>query len=665
MRPLPLLTSLLIAIAALTARPVASADDLTPYSWQVADLAFFLPDGWTAELGDETDHAAVSLTDETRHIDLRVYPQADTDPVDLRGYLNSALAAWGLMPLRYDIALYFGRESLTTDSVDARRTRRGFGFAALLPDDRVFVAFGDTPDADTTVIQTTLTSIINSVVFSADAPPVAPGYGILWSSPIAQGDSVGLAVGRQNRLYALDLVEGIRSFDAASGLPVTLFPFDNPAQATGITADQQGIVAVSDRACRCIRRMNEEGRWIDSVGSFAGGAPHAVAASPDGMLYGIDGDTTEYSLRIIADREITVSLNFNPTAPPMLAVAPDGGVWVLEWLRSLMDDTISAAISLLDTSDSKAEIVLQFWLDNLTSESVHGFAVSDSHIAFATDLGILLYDYSGRWVDTLATVSAIGISYANDTLYNLATTDTGSSFTAFSLDAPPLRFGGRTLIEGVPVLGILNEGSPAQSWDLPASAGETCIHATDPARPTEVALGIDMALRLFSPDGTELAYNDDQANGDLFGNYDSELCPVTLPQAGSYTVTAERVAGEGMYTLVVSTPRLLPLSDSLTATFEGSLQDAAPMQRWLFEGKAGQSLTVTMVALSGDLDTLLELYQPDGTFFVSNDDAVDTELGVNAQLAQVYLPVDGLYAIEAGRWKGTGSYRLVVVVTDP
>lgn len=664
MRPSPLLTSLLIGFFALIARPVASDGDMVPFSWREADLAFFLPDGWTAALGDETEHAAVSLTDETRHIDLRVYPQTESD--DLRGYLNSAITAWGLLPLQYDITHHFGRDSLSADAVDALRTRRGYGFAALLPDDRVFVAFGDTPDPDARFLQSALRTIANSTVFSADAPPVAPGYGILWSMPVSEGDPVALAMGRQNRLFALDPLEGVRQFDATTGSPITLHPFDNPAQATGIAADQQGVIAVSDRACRCIRRMNEEGRWIDSVGSFAGGAPHAVAATPDGILYGIDGDSTEYSLRIIADRETTVSLNFNPAAPPMLAVSPDGVVWVLEWLRSLMDDTISAAISHLDISDSKPEIVLNFWLDDLSPDTVTGFAVEESRIAFAHDQGILLYDDAGNWIDTLIASGTVGITSGDEAIYSLTTAEnTGEMITAFSTSAAPLRFGGRTLLDDVPVLGVLNESNPAQSWDFPANAGEVCIHAIDPSRPNEFALGIDMALLLLTPDGAEIAYNDDQSSGDLYGIYDAELCPVAFPQDGTYTVMVQRVEGEGTYTLVANASRVIPLDNALTAAVEGSLQDAAPVERWLFEGKAGQSLTVTMVALSGDLDTLLELYQPDGTFFVSNDDAVDTELGVNAQLTQVQLPADGMYAIEAGRWEGTGAYRLVIVITDP
>jgi hypothetical protein len=83
----------------------------------------------------------------------------------------------------------------------------------------------------------------------------------------------------------------------------------------------------------------------------------------------------------------------------------------------------------------------------------------------------------------------------------------------------------------------------------------------------------------------------------------------------------------------------------------------------MFQASAGDSLTFTMLTTTGDLDPLLELLDPVGRRLAFNDDTNDPDLGVNAQIAGVMLPEDGVYVLEASRYEGTGRYEIVIVTT--
>jgi hypothetical protein len=174
-----------------------------------------------------------------------------------------------------------------------------------------------------------------------------------------------------------------------------------------------------------------------------------------------------------------------------------------------------------------------------------------------------------------------------------------------------------------------------------------------------------MALRLIAPDGTEVAYNDDQQGADLFGIYDAQIPDIALPQDGTYTVRVEWRQGQGTYVLGVSAEQPLPApGDDGVIRLGGRLQDVFPVQRWAFAGRRGDVLTLTLSSAEGGaLDPALALYQPDGRLLAYNDDASDAVLETSAQLAQVSLPADGTYTIAATRYEGAGRYSLTIVNT--
>jgi hypothetical protein len=211
----------------------------------------------------------------------------------------------------------------------------------------------------------------------------------------------------------------------------------------------------------------------------------------------------------------------------------------------------------------------------------------------------------------------------------------------------------------VPVQGAVNEVIPQQRWTFNAIGGQqVTINAVEVVHDG----GLDVALRLLAPDGSEEAYNDDQLGVDLYSIYDAQIPLHTLESSGAYTVVVEWVQGEGAYSLGINTARPFELSSDSVTRLEGSLRDALPTQRWTFTGRAGQVFTITMQAEPGStLDPLLRLLAPNGELVVWNDDAADPALGVNAQLSRAALPADGTYVIEASRYEGEGAYTLVIV----
>lgn len=228
------------------------------------------------------------------------------------------------------------------------------------------------------------------------------------------------------------------------------------------------------------------------------------------------------------------------------------------------------------------------------------------------------------------------------------------------------RMGSERLTHGVAAYGSLTLDTPAQMWTFDGAAGDrVSLFAADINRSET----LNLRLRLIAPEGTQIAENDNHNGGALYGLfslYDAALSGVALPIDGVYTIAVEAVFGEGVYSIGVQRAQSIVLSVGDAARVEGRIDDTFAAQSWTFVGSAGRVYTITMLAAEGTtLDTALRLYAPDGALIAQNDDTRDPELGTNAQLAQVTLPQDGVYRLEATRYAGggTGAYELIIVPT--
>lgn len=165
----------------------------------------------------------------------------------------------------------------------------------------------------------------------------------------------------------------------------------------------------------------------------------------------------------------------------------------------------------------------------------------------------------------------------------------------------------------------------------------------------------DTYLELFAPSGRLLAGDDDSGV-----ESSSAIIEFELPATGIYRILARgrEASDAGAYRIIVERVEL-KIQGRLAygQTIKGTLE-ANTRHHWQFEGKEGDTVTISMKLLEGDLDPYLELFAPDGERLVTDDDS-----GGESD-AEIYytLPLTGVYRIVARSYNpaGTGTYQLTL-----
>ncbi|KAB2866004.1 MAG: hypothetical protein F9K46_03210, partial [Anaerolineae bacterium] len=93
----------------------------------------------------------------------------------------------------------------------------------------------------------------------------------------------------------------------------------------------------------------------------------------------------------------------------------------------------------------------------------------------------------------------------------------------------------------------------------------------------------------------------------------------------------------------------------------GQLGEGLVLEEWKFDGQAGQIISLVAERISGDLDVVLTLLNPNAEVIATNDNA-DFET-TDARLEAISLELDGLYTVRIYREGGgfgptSGEYRL-------
>lgn len=218
----------------------------------------------------------------------------------------------------------------------------------------------------------------------------------------------------------------------------------------------------------------------------------------------------------------------------------------------------------------------------------------------------------------------------------------------------PVQAQGGPVTFGQPIEAILPPGA-IHTYTF-RSEGQDRVNAamttTDPA--------LDPVLVLYDPAGMLIAFSDDVAPGQR----DAALVDVPLTVPGVYTLVARSYGrrGGGAYTLEVSSRRAGMLAESMPIaigeTATGEIRALGQVDRWLFEGVAGQVISIGLdAAPDSDLDPLLELLATDGSLLATSDDEGG---GRNSLISGFVLPSAGPYVIVVRAWghASTGLYTL-------
>jgi len=225
-------------------------------------------------------------------------------------------------------------------------------------------------------------------------------------------------------------------------------------------------------------------------------------------------------------------------------------------------------------------------------------------------------------------------------------------------------------LNGPPVNGALERGDDV----LSADRSFFDVYTFEGRRGQQVAIDMvspefDTYLILLAPDGSELAQDDDGS-----GSTNARIV-LTLPLDGTYTVVANSYRGgeTGRYALRASTldgrpsqPSAPSAPNNALVRHEGilvpgagtaTLPDGSLYKEYTFEGRTGQSVTMTLE--SPDFDTYLILLDARGNKLAENDDAGQGT--TNSQLT-VRLPDSGVYRVLVNAYdrRGRGRYRLTI-----
>jgi hypothetical protein len=146
---------------------------------------------------------------------------------------------------------------------------------------------------------------------------------------------------------------------------------------------------------------------------------------------------------------------------------------------------------------------------------------------------------------------------------------------------------------------------------------------------------------LYAPDGVLLTDDDDSGQG-----FDALIEYYELPSSGDYRVVALSglFSAAGKYELTLERTDMvvegvLSYGDTVDVILEPGTR-----HHWLFEGRAGDVVTISMTASDEDMDAYLELFAPDGVRVMTDDDGGGDG---DAEIAGFELPLNGTYRIIA------------------
>ena len=205
------------------------------------------------------------------------------------------------------------------------------------------------------------------------------------------------------------------------------------------------------------------------------------------------------------------------------------------------------------------------------------------------------------------------------------------------------------LAYGNTVQSSLSVPGERDNWTFESSAGDV------------VSIGMagqglgDPYLELYSPDGTQIASDDDGGAG-----LDSFISEYTLTQTGTYRIVARAYSsGTGGYALglALAPPRDIMYGETVSDTL--TFYDLR--HSWAFQGEAGDVATIEMAGRGSLTDPYLELCGPGGSLLITSDATVSS---LTTLIDGYTLPETGRYRIvarSATDWNGPYDLTLTQI----
>lgn len=238
--------------------------------------------------------------------------------------------------------------------------------------------------------------------------------------------------------------------------------------------------------------------------------------------------------------------------------------------------------------------------------------------------------------------------------------------------------GPRAIAYGDTVNGLIDDNTISQIYTFTGTEGER-VRITMEATPDSA---LDCYLELQDAAGTILSQNDDIEPGVI---RDAQII-IDLPANGTYTLIASRYVGPdaeptaGRYRLTLElldadpvtgvSSLIIPLVYGQTEVAE--INDDQYLLFFVFNGTAGDTITIEVNHLTGNLDSVLHLYRSagDGWIEIASNDDSPTGGTYAPLLSNVVLPQTGKYLIAINRYglelEATyGTFALTLTLVSP
>lgn len=283
----------------------------------------------------------------------------------------------------------------------------------------------------------------------------------------------------------------------------------------------------------------------------------------------------------------------------------------------------------------------------------------DPHLDLATGDGIVMIsnDDDPNAAGTLDagisnyTILEDGIYLVVATRFGREAGDTSGSYVLSISQTPVDALGtglhnARLIDYGTTLQGAIDDENPFRYFQFDARRGDVITVTL-----TAESGNLDPAVKLLSTDFVEMAQDDDSGDGQ-----DARLAAITLPESGMYTLIATRNREEsgqthGTFAIQlngrpgVTGGRALEIMYGATVT--GQLDDAKVSEEYVFFGREGDVVKIAMERASGDLDSLVTLYDSERKQIAFDDDSGDDK---DALIQRFELPRDDMYILVASRY---------------